>query len=69
MRKENRDQFWASLSKEVKAQHKRRSTRNQLLHPMYVEDWPTPLSKEDKGFGNNLYRTYFSVLYSIEEKY
>ena len=46
---------------------RRSSTRNQLLHPMYVEDYPHDISEEQKGFGNNIYKTYFSVLYSIEE--
>ena len=47
----------------------RRSTRNQLLHPMYVEDYPQKISEADKGFGNNLFRTHFSVLYTIDSIY
>ena len=73
MSKFNRDQAWKSLSKEEKVKHRRRSTRGQLLHPMYVEDYSREtginLTSQDKGFGNNLYRTYFGVLYSIEEKW
>jgi len=46
----------------------RRSTsRNQLLHPMYVEDYPRKIRDEEKKFGNTIYETYFSVLYKIEE--
>ena len=45
---------------------RRYSTRNQLLHPMYVEDYPRQLSAEEKGFGNTLYNTYFAVLYGID---
>lgn len=44
---------------------KKRSSRNQQLHPMYVEDYPHKLSDEDKGFGNTLYRTWFSHLYYV----
>jgi len=44
----------------------RSSTRNQLLHPMYVEDYPRELSAEECGFGNTIYKTHFSVLYSID---
>ena len=42
------------------------STRNQLLHPQYVEDYPRKLSTEDCGFGNTIYKTHFSVLYEVE---
>jgi len=46
------------------------TTRNQQLHPEYVKDYETEtgieLQAEDKGFGNNLYQTYFKVLYVIE---
>ena len=46
---------------------RRSSTRNQLLHPMYVEDYPRKISEEEKGLGNTIYKTHFSVLYIIEE--
>lgn len=72
MRKENRDRVWNSMSKEEKSRHRRSSDRNQLLHPMYVEDYEkvtgTKLSPEDKGFGNMIYKTYFARLYIIAEK-
>jgi len=45
---------------------KKSSTRNQLLHPMYVEDLKGKLTKQDRGFGNTLYKTYFKVLYGIK---
>jgi len=45
---------------------RRRSSRNQLLHPMYIEDWHSPVSGKHCGFGNTLYRTHHAVLYVIE---
>jgi len=69
MKKENRDAFWKSLSKEQKRTLRRTSVKNQLLHPMYVEDYPRQLSDEEKGFGNTLYKTYFARLYIIEDKF
>lgn len=69
MVKANRDRFWRNLSKEAKTKLRRTSMRNQLLHPMYVDDYPRALSKEETGFGNTLYRTYFSAIYLIEKKY
>ncbi len=42
------------------------SVRNQLLHPQYVEDYPRVLTQEERGFGNNLYKTYFKVLYEVK---
>jgi len=41
------------------------SVRNQLLHPMYIEDYPRQLTSEERGFGNTLYKTYFKVLYEV----
>ena len=66
MKKENRDVRF----KELKTQGykiTRTSTRNQLLHPMYVKDYPRETSQVEKGFGNPIYKTHFSHLYSIEE--
>ena len=40
------------------------SIRNQLLHPAYVKDYPNQSEKNDNGFGNTLYKTYFKSLYS-----
>ncbi len=72
MSKANRDEAWRNLSKSDKANHKRRHTRSQQIHPMYIEDYTREtginLTAQDKGFGNTIYRTYFSVLYSIEPK-
>lgn len=44
----------------------RSTTRGQLLHPMYIEDWPERLSEVDLGFGNTLYQTYHAVLYKLD---
>jgi len=59
-----------SRAKELQAQGvrvRRFSTRNQLLHPKYVEDYPRKLTQEECGFGNTIYKTYFAVLYGVEE--
>lgn len=72
MKKENRDRVWKSIPKEERKRYRRTSVRNQLLHPMYVSDYEEVtghvLTDEEKGFGNTLYKTYFSVLYEIAEK-
>jgi len=63
MNKENRDRAWRESG------GKRSSVRNQLLHPMYVEDYESEtghvLTQADKGFGNSIYQTHFSVLYEL----
>lgn len=41
------------------------SIRNQLIHPMYVEDRKAGLTAEDCGFGNTIYKTHFAVLYEL----
>ena len=64
MNKARRD----TKAKELQAQCyqvRRSSTRNQLLHPMYVKDYPRELSPEECGFGNTIYKTYFAVLYEV----
>lgn len=64
MTKANRD----AKAKEMKAQGyavRKESARNQNLHPMYVDDWPYPMTEEDKGFGNGLYMTGFSAIYTV----
>jgi len=66
MRKENRDARYRELKAQGK-KVKKTSIRNQLLHPQYVKDWPNELSAEDKGFGNTIYKTPFSVLYMVSE--
>ena len=40
--------------------------KNQLLHPMYVDDYPHPVADEDRGLGNAIYKTHFSTLYCID---
>lgn len=68
MSKKNRDK----RARELKAQGyavRRSSMRNQLLHPMYVEDYEQEtgrsLRPEDKAFGNTIYKTHFAALYEV----
>ena len=72
MKKENRDAAYKAIPKEERRGFKRWSIRGQLLHPMYVEDWEKEtgrtLTRADKGFGNTIYRTHFSVLYGLKLK-
>lgn len=42
----------------------RGSIRNQLLHPEYVTDAPE-FARAQTGFGNTVYRSSWSALYSI----
>lgn len=69
-KKENRDARAKELRKlyPTKEGYKvvRRSHRNQLLHPMYIKDYEEKLSKEDCGFGNTMYKTYFSAIYIVD---
>ena len=68
MNKDNRD----VAARELQAQGymvRRSSTSNQLLHPMYLEDYPRQLSPAECGFGNTIYKTYFAKLYSVEIVY
>ena len=60
--------------KELKAQGRnvvRRVSTGQLIHPQYIDDWNLhsgrELRPEEKGFGNTIYKTYFSKLYVVEE--
>ena len=72
MRKENRDKAYMTIPKEERKNFKRSSIRNQLLHPQYVEDYEqvtgNKLSSADKGFGNQIYKTHFVVLYELTER-
>ena len=64
MHKENRD----ARARELKAQGytvKKRSMRNQLMHPQYIRDYPGP-EKYDTGFGNTVYQTHFSCVYIVD---
>jgi hypothetical protein len=69
MNKKNRDAEFKRLGGTA-AGYKKTSMRNQLLHPMHLEDYEKEtghvLSESDKGFGNGIYRTYFKAVYSIE---
>lgn len=62
MKKANRDKLWKSIPKNERKKYQRFSTRNQLLHPMYVEHYEEvtghKLTSRDKGFGNVLYKTH-----------
>lgn len=60
MDRKNRDTAWKAAGKPGP----RTSTRNQLLHPQYVADYPDPDVQADSGFGNCHYKTSFAVLYS-----
>jgi len=63
--KENRDK----KVKDLKVQGfkvKKSSISDQYTHPMYIEDWRYQLTEEEKGFGNCLYKTFFSRLYRAE---
>lgn len=64
--KKNRDRRF----KELKAQGKRvfKSTiNNQQLHPQYINDFEGE-EKNQTGFGNVVYKTFFPKLYLIEEE-
>lgn len=70
MNKQNRDQ----RAKELTGQGirtKKGSVRNQRLHPMYIKDYTKvtghELTQADKGFGNTLYQTFFSAIYTLVE--
>ena len=65
MKKENRDRRYRELKAEGVPNLRRYSIRNQLLHPMYVEDWPGCLSEHDKACGNTIYKTQFAALYIV----
>lgn len=69
MSKANRDAAFKHLGKS--SGWRKTSIRNQLLHPMYVEDFEQVtgigLIAADRGFGNTIYKTHFAVLYKIEE--
>lgn len=55
-KKENRDRAWRQQG------GRRSSTRNQQIHPMYVQD----VGSDDTGIGNTVYKTFFAVLYILE---
>jgi hypothetical protein len=56
-------------AKELLAQGRkvhRSTSKNQQIHPMYIEDLAANVSEADKGFGNTIYKTFFATLYKIE---
>jgi len=65
--KKKRDEEF-KLLKAIGYNVRKSSSRNQLIHPMYIEDYPYSIDETQKGFGNNIYKTYFPVLYSIIEE-
>lgn len=70
--RENRDNAFRLIPRGERKRFKRYSVRGQLLHPQYVVDWEQEtgrtLTSADKGFGNTVYRTFFSVLYGLKTK-
>jgi hypothetical protein len=41
---------------------------NQLMHPMYINDYGRKLSSAERGFGNTIYQTHFVKVYSLDAK-
>lgn len=64
--RKNRDARY-KLLKSAGLSVRRTSIRNQLTHPMFIEDRKQGLSQADCGLGNSIYKTHFSVLYIVEE--
>ncbi len=62
--RERRDTRYREL---IAAGHRvrRRSSRNQQIHPEYIEDYE---GTYQTGFGNTDYKTCFAVLYGIESR-
>ena len=71
MNKENRDREFYNIPKEERHNYRRSSQRNVLMHPMYVDDYTEEtgiaLTRADKGFGNNIYKTRFATIYTIHK--
>lgn len=63
--KEKRDQRYSQLKKEC-YNVIRRTTGPCQIHPQYIQDFEGP-EKNDTGFGNTVYKTYFKNLYIVEE--
>ena len=61
--RKKRDERYRELKKEF-GSIKKGVCDNQLLHPMYVEDFEGS-EKKDTEFGNQVYKTYFKKLYSV----
>jgi hypothetical protein len=67
--KSNRDARYKELQQNSNyaGKLKRYTVRGQQIHPMYVEDRKNTPDGRDRGFGNIVYKTYFSVLYGVRE--
>ena len=64
--RQNRDARYQELKNRVSVSNLRRSSsRGSLLHPQYVEDFQGA-EKQDTGLGNQIYKTYFKALYTVE---
>jgi hypothetical protein len=63
--KAKRDARWKEL-KERGVNCFRRTTGPSYVHPMYIRDFSGP-EKQDTGFGNTVYKTFFKNLYVVEE--
>ena len=63
--KEARDAAYRALKAKGIVATRSRSGPAQL-HPMYIADYDRELSEADKGFGNNIYKTYFPMIYTLE---
>ena len=62
--KANRD----AKAKELKAEGrlvKKSSSRNQCIHPQYIED-EDPGLRQQTGMGNPAYKTLYPVIYHVE---
>jgi len=72
MKKENRDKAFKEIPGHERYRFRRSSVKNQLIHPMYIEDYEevtgNKLTAQDKGFGNTIYKTHFGTLYEIVER-
>ena len=60
--KANRDRAF-TMVKAAGLNARRSTSRNQQVHPEYVEDY---VGKIETGFGNVMYETVFPVLYRLE---
>jgi hypothetical protein len=61
--RELRDEV-ASILRGLGKSFKKRSSRHQLTHPEYVDDFEGVV---ESGFGNTMYKTYFPGLYHLEQ--
>jgi len=60
--KENRDKA-ISILKANGYICRKKTIRNQKLHPEFIEDYTGTI---EIGFGNTMYKTFFSKLYVLE---